>query len=410
MGEDGAAAPGTGSNSGQGTESPGGVGTETGVGFEVTPWSVEGVVDYDRLIREFGTSSLDGNLLERLRRVLGEDHFLLRRGIFFSHRDLDLALDDVESGRGVFLYTGRGPSGPMHVGHIIPFYFTKWLQDKLRTNVYIQLTDDEKFLERRRGLSLEDTRKWSYENALDIIAAGFDPERTFIVQDTEYMGNMYPLAIRIASKLTFNTVKAVFGFTGETNIGMAFYPAVQIAPTMFERRRCLIPAAIDQDPYWRIQRDIAEDLGFHKTAAIHSKFVPPLTGPAGQMSASSPEGAIYLTDDPATVRRKVMKYAFSGGQPTVELHRRYGGNPDVDVAFQWLYMFFEPDDSRMERIRQDYISGALLSGELKEILVEKLNSFLEAHREARELARETYHLFVRDGALAKDMLSKRHGI
>jgi tryptophanyl-tRNA synthetase len=378
--------------------------------FEVTPWSVEGEVDYGRLVEEFGTSRIDGSTLGRLRAVLGEDHFLLRRGIFFSHRDLDLALNDVESGKGVFLYTGRGPSGPMHVGHIIPFYFTKWLQDKLRTNVYVQLTDDEKFLERRRGLGLEDTRRWAYENALDIIAVGFDPDRTFLVQDTEYMGNMYPLVLRIAAKLTFNTVKAVFGFTGETNIGMSFYPAVQIAPTMFEARRCLIPAAIDQDPYWRVQRDIAEDLGFYKTAAIHSKFVPPLTGPAGKMSASSPEGAIYLSDDPATVRRKVLKYAFSGGQPTVELHRRYGGNPDVDVAFQWLYMFFEPDDSVVEKLREDYRSGAMLSGELKEILIEKLNAFLEVHRSNRERARDTYHLYTRDGRLAGEMTSRRLGI
>ncbi|MFP3136784.1 MAG: tryptophan--tRNA ligase [Nitrososphaeria archaeon] len=379
-------------------------------GFEVTPWSVEGKVDYERLMREFGTSAIDERLLRRLREILGEDHFLLRRGIFFSHRDLDLVLDDVESGRGVFLYTGRGPSGPMHVGHIIPFYFTRWLQEKLNANVYIQLTDDEKFLERRRGLGLEETRAWAYENSLDIIAVGFDPDRTFLVQDTEYMGNMYPLVLRIASKLTFNTVRATFGFTGETNIGLAFYPAVQIAPTMFERRRCLIPAAIDQDPYWRIQRDIAEDLGFYKAAAVHSKFIPPLTGPAGKMSASSPEGAIYLTDDPATVRRKIMKYAFSGGQPTVELHRRYGGNPDVDVAFQWLYMFFEPDDAKIRRIREDYISGALLSGELKEMLIERLLPFLEAHRERRELARETYHLYTRDGKLAREMLAKKHGI
>ncbi|MFP3228724.1 MAG: tryptophan--tRNA ligase, partial [Nitrososphaeria archaeon] len=93
-----------------------------------------------------------------------------------------------------------------------------------------------------------------------------------------------------------------------------------------------------------------------------------------------------------------------------ELHRRYGGNPDVDVAFQWLYMFFEPDDAKIRRIREDYISGALLSGELKEMLIERLLPFLEEHRERRELARETYHLYTRDGKLAREMLAKRHGI
>src|SRR5207253_4757930 len=88
----------------------------------------------------------------------------------------------------------------------------------------------------------------------------------------------------------------VFGFTGETNIGMSFYPAIQVLPSLFEKKRCLIPSAIDQDPYWRIQRDIAEPLGYHKAAAIHSKFLPPLTGIQDKMSSSKPETAIYLND------------------------------------------------------------------------------------------------------------------
>jgi tryptophanyl-tRNA synthetase (EC 6.1.1.2) len=86
------------------------------------------------------------------------------------------------------------------------------------------------------------------------------------------------------------------------------------------------------------------------------------------MSSSLPEYTIYLTDDPKTVRTKIMKYAFSGGQPTIELHRKYGGNPDIDVSFQYLYMFFEPDDQKIKKIEEEYRSGKLLTGELKEIL------------------------------------------
>jgi len=54
-----------------------------------------------------------------------------------------------------------------------------------------------------------------------------------------------------------------------------------------------------------------------------------------------------------------MKYAFSGGQATTELHRKLGGNPDVDVSFQWLYYFLEEDDNKIEEIRQAYSSGKL---------------------------------------------------
>ncbi|MGY0287658.1 MAG: tryptophan--tRNA ligase [Candidatus Methanodesulfokora washburnensis] len=369
----------------------------------VSPWEVTGPVDYDRLIEEFGTQRLDENLVKELESLAGESHYMLRRKIYYSHRDLDLVLKDFREGRGFFLYTGRGPSGPMHIGHMIPFHFTQWLQKRFKVNVYIQLTDDEKFLEEKRRLSLEETRRWSYENALDIIAVGFDPDRTFIFQDTEYIRNIYPAVLKVAKKVNLSTARAVFGFSLSTNIGLILFPAIQIVPTFFERKRCLIPAAIDQDPYWRVQRDIAESLGYKKAAAIHSKFIPPLTGFQGKMSSSAPESAIYLSDPPDVVRTKVMKYAFSGGQPTAELHRKLGGNPEIDVPFQWLYMFLEEDDSEVERIREEYRSGRMLTGELKEILIKKVNEYLEIHRQRREEAKELINAFKYDGKLAKEM-------
>jgi len=209
--------------------------------------------------------------------------------------------------------------------------------------------------------------------------------------------------LKVARKVNFSTARAVFGFSSSTNIGLVLFPAIQIVPTFFERRRCLIPAAIDQDPYWRVQRDIAESLGYKKAAAIHSKFIPPLTGFQGKMSSSAPETAIYLDDPPDVVRTKVMKYAFSGGQPTAELHRKLGGNPDVDVPFQWLYMFLERDDSEVERIREEYRAGRMLTGELKEILIKKLNEYLEIHRERREEAKELINVFKYEGRLAREM-------
>src|SRR5437773_1762270 len=175
--------------------------------FVVTPWEVSGIVDYERLIREFGTQPIGGGLAKRLESSLGDTAYLVRREIFFSHRDLNLVLDDYEKGKGFFLYTGRGPSGPMHIGHILSFYFTKWLQDKFDTTVYIQITDDEKFLEEKRGLSYEDTQKWAEENILEIAAVGFDPDKTFILQDTEFVGHAYPLMLKIARRVNYSTSK-----------------------------------------------------------------------------------------------------------------------------------------------------------------------------------------------------------
>ncbi|MBU0586187.1 tryptophan--tRNA ligase, partial [Candidatus Micrarchaeota archaeon] len=64
--------------------------------FTVTPWDVSGEVDYDKLIKKFGTKRIDARLRERIGKDSGELNYMLRRDYFFSHRDLDLALDDYE--------------------------------------------------------------------------------------------------------------------------------------------------------------------------------------------------------------------------------------------------------------------------------------------------------------------------
>ena len=105
----------------------------------ITPFDVSGgvdehgrpiAIDYDKLIDKFGSQRIDKALLERFEKVTGHrPHRLLRRGMVFSHRDLNVILDKYEKGVPFFLYTGRGPSSDsMHVGHSIPFEFTKWVK------------------------------------------------------------------------------------------------------------------------------------------------------------------------------------------------------------------------------------------------------------------------------------------
>ncbi len=102
----------------------------------VTPWDVQGsvsadgqqqAIDYDKLIVQFGTKRIDKELLDRFERLTGhKPHVFMRRGMFFSHREFDKILDRYEQGKPFFLYTGRGPSSDsIHLGHMIPFVFTK---------------------------------------------------------------------------------------------------------------------------------------------------------------------------------------------------------------------------------------------------------------------------------------------
>lgn len=361
--------------------------------FVVTPWHVEGEIDYDKLIKQFGTEKITPELLKKIEKIAGESHFMLRRGIFFSHRDLNRILNDYQNGNKFFIYTGRGPSGHTHIGHLVPWVFAKWLQEKFDTMMYFQLTDDEKFFA-KENLELEQTGKFAYENALDFIALGFKPENTKIIINTKNIKTLYPIAARVAKKINFSNTKAVFGFKNETNVGMIFYTSLQSAPCFIEDRPVLIPLGVDQDPHFRITRDVAPKINKPKPALIHNIMIPSLTGPGGKMSASEESGTIYTTDTPEVVKKKINKYAFSGGQPTVEEHRRIGGNPDIDVPYQYLRIFFEPDDKKLKAIHDDYRSGKLLTGEIKAILIEKVNAFLKEHQQKREQAKDKIAKFM----------------
>ena len=361
--------------------------------FIVTPWHVEGDIDYDKLIKQFGTEKISEQLLQRINKIAGEDHFMLRRGVFFSHRDMNNLLNEYEKGNKFFLYTGRGPSGHTHIGHLVPWVFAKWLQEKFDVNMYFQLTDDEKFFS-KQNLTLEETKKFAFENSLDFIALGFDPQKTKIIINTRDISTLYPIASQVAKKINFSNTKAVFGFTNETNIGMIFYTSLQSAPCFIEDKPVLIPLGVDQDPHFRLTRDVAPKIGKTKPALIHNIMIPALEGPGGKMSASDENGTVYTTDTPEMVKKKINKYAFSGGQPDIEQHRKLGGNPDIDVSYQYLRIFFEPDDAKLKTIHDDYKSGKLLTGELKAILIEKINSFLKVHQENREKARDKVEQFL----------------
>ena len=367
---------------------------------KVTPWEVKGTIDYDALVKEFGISPIDEALLKRIKKHTGELHHLLRRGIFFAHRDLNVVLDEYEKGNKFFLYTGRAPSGPVHIGHLVPWLFTKWLQDKFDVELYFQFPDEEKYLF-KDNLGWEDSQKYLQENMLDVIALGFDPKKTKFIIDTQHANLLYPEAIKVAKRITFSTVKAAFGMSNETNIGSIFYTAMQAVPaflpSVLKKKEipCLIPHAIDQDPHFRVSRDVIPKLGHYKPASIQCRFLPGLRGleEDGKMSSSEAATAIYTTDDAKTIKNKINKHAFSGGKDTVEEHRKLGGNPEIDVSYQWL-MFFEEDDKKLEKIYKEYTSGKLLSGELKALLIEKLTAFLLEHQKKRKDAAKNISKFI----------------
>uniref|UniRef100_A0A673JYX3 Tryptophan--tRNA ligase, cytoplasmic n=1 Tax=Sinocyclocheilus rhinocerous TaxID=307959 RepID=A0A673JYX3_9TELE len=368
---------------------------------QVDPWSVSSSsakgVDYDKLIVRFGSSKIDQELVDRIARVTGKTpHRFLRRGIFFSHRDMHQILDAYEKQKSFYLYTGRGPSSEaMHVGHLIPFIFTKTCVC-VCVSVCVCVCECVSVCV-CECLCVCVSLCECVCVSVCVCLCVFDVNKTFIFSDLDYMGAspaFYRNVVKVQKHVTFNQVKGIFGFTDSDCIGKVSFPAIQAAPSfsssfpqIFGERtdvQCLIPCAIDQDPYFRMTRDVAPRIGYLKPALLHSTFFPALQGAQTKMSASDANSSIFLTDSAKQIKNKINKHAFSGGKDTVEEHRKCGGNPDVDVSFMYLSFFLE-DDEQLEKIRQDYSSGALLTGELKKSLIETLQPMIAAHQERRKL-------------------------
>jgi tryptophanyl-tRNA synthetase len=187
-------------------------------------------------------------------------------------------------------------------------------------------------------------------------------------------GAFYRNVVRISRLITARQSQQTFGFKLESvflplfprsprlnrtaflrdNVGKWHFVSIQAAPSfsnsfpqIFGTKTdipCLIPCAIDQDPYFRLTREVAPRLKYRKPALIHAKFIPSLLGAQSKMSASVDSTSIFMTDTPKQIKDKINKYAFSGGQATTEEHREKGGDPDVDVAFQYLTFFLESDE------------------------------------------------------------------
>jgi tryptophanyl-tRNA synthetase len=285
--------------------------------FSVTPYAVSGDVDYEKMLERFGADPLTDGQIDRL-----SDHPAIRRRTFYAGRDVDRYLEAVEAGDSHAIVTGRGPSGPMHLGHVLPLYLAKRFQEQTGATVYVPLSDDEKFL--AKAQSFESIGEHTRENLEDILAIGLDPAKTRIVVDTADADVIYPIAVRLAKHLTPATVEAVYG--EQDTVGLQFYPAVQATHLLLPqlvagRQSTIVPIAVDQDPHVRICRDVAakEALPVEKPGALLGQFLPSLEGP-GKMSSSSKTASIELTDGPDTVAETIRTHAYTGGRPTVEAH------------------------------------------------------------------------------------------
>ena len=111
------------------------------------------------------------------------------------------------------------------------------------------------------------------------------------------------------------------------------------------------------------------------------------------MSSSDPKSYIALTDSVEDAKKKIDQ-AKTGGQDSLKEHREKGADIEEDMVFELLAFHLIDDDTELERIREEYASGEMLSGELKQIAKDRIEEFLVEHRQKREEASEKVEQFL----------------
>ncbi len=365
----------------------------------VTPWEVKGKVDYARLIQEFGLQPLRHLPEPFLRQPL------FRRGLVFAHRDFKQIAEAVEQKKPLVMMTGLMPSGKFHFGHKLVADQIVFYQS-LGAKIYLTVADVEAYNSRNPNMKeLRETALKEY--LLNYIALGLKPENCdFYFQsarsaDGRKASAYYSLALMLSRHVTYNEFKAVYGDVSPGKMSAALLQASDMLhPQLpeFEGKPVpvVVPVGADQDPHLRLARDVMQRYKQHQffpLSSTYHMFMPGLKGE--KMSSSDPTSFIALTDSPEEAAQKIKKYAFSGGQATVEEHRKKGGNPDVDVSFQLLRYGLEEDDAKLQKLEKDYRAGKLLSGELKEYTIKKLVAFLKQHQEKRKKAEKVVDAFLK---------------
>lgn len=361
------------------------------------PWEVKGEINYAKLIKEFGIEPL-----KQLPDIFDKE-LAYRRKVIFAHRDIQRILLAIRDKRPFVMMTGLMPTGKCHIGHLMIVKQMIFFQ-KLGAKIYIAVADLEAY--NARGQSLEESRKIAEDYILNYAAMGLNLNKCDLYfqsdrsKDSKKSNAYYRLQNLLARYATFNEFKAVYGAISPGKMLSALLQASDMLHAQlneFENKQLpvIVPVGIDQDPHLRLARDISQRIKnpvFTQLSSIYTLFMPGLTG--GKMSASDPNSYIAPTDNPKEVEMKIKKYAFSGGQPTLEEHRQKGGNPDIDVCFQYLKMMFEEDDDKLKQIETDYRSGKLLTGELKQYTIDKINKFLAQHQKKMEKAKKEINKFV----------------
>ena len=304
---------------------------------------------------------------------------------------------------GKIILTGDRPTGKLHLGHYI---------GSLRRRVLLQNAGDYErmfvFMADVQALTdnadnPEKIRQNIIEVALDYLSCGLDPQKcTLFIQSqipelaelTTYLSNLISVS-RVQRNPTVKTEIKMRNFEANLPLGFFCYPVSQAADiTAF--KATTVPAGEDQEPMLEVTRELVRR--FNQTygdVLVEPNILLPeqavcrrLPGTDGKEKMSKSLGnCIYLSDDAATVWKKVKK--MSNGEPRMSMEEP--GHLEGNAVFTYLEAFstdedfaeFWPEFENLEALKQQYVQGGIGDGTCKKFLNSVINKMLDPIRTRR---------------------------
>lgn len=329
--------------------------------------------DNKKLITEFGAKPIS-----EIKGII-PDFYTFNKGLIYSHRDFDKFMLALKSGKKCAIVSGFNASGTLHFGHKAVFDTILYFQKEYNIPVFIPISDDESYLANKISTQ-EEALKNAYIIAQELIAYGFNSKNTYFIIDQIYT-NIYNLAIKLSKKVTLSEIKSTYGYEMSNNPGLFFYPAIQSAHVLFPMTigfdNVLVPIGPDEDSHLRIARDIASKMNLNCPSVIHLRFLP---GIDGDKMSKSQKNTINLNESEEQIKKKISS-SYSGGGNTLEEHKKYGGNPDIDIPCIYLSNFFLSENESSELFK-DYKSGKISSGDVKKRLTNYLTNFITNYKKS----------------------------
>lgn len=285
------------------------------------------------------------------------------------------------------ILTGDRPTGKLHLGHYVGSLKNRLaLQDSYE--VFILVADLHALTTNQNTKDLKDNVR---SLVLDQLAVGIDPEKvSFCLQsaipEDQELFTIFSMLVGVSRLERMPTLKDVIRDLKikTATLGLFSYPVLQAADIMMVRAN-LVPVGKDQESHLELTREIAREFNstYTEVFPIPEAMIPTdigtLPGIDGKSKMSkSLDNAIYLSDGKEEVKRKVMsmytdpKRLKSTDKGTVE------GNP------VFLYHdAFNSNKNEVDDLKERYRQGKVGDVEVKEKLVNAINTFLQPVRQRR---------------------------